>query len=395
MLVDIKAPVFPESVTEGTVATWHKKENEAVQRDEVIVEIETDKVVLEVVAPADGQISSIMKKEGESVLSQEVLAQFEKGKAESSKEKPSKEKAVDEADSKKVVKEETPSAAQTSKSGPAARRLMKEKDIEPESVGSSGERIAKSDVLNHINSTEPGLEQKNERVEKRVPMTRLRSSIAARLVQAQHEAAMLTTFNEVNMHPVMELRRKYKDIFSTAHDGARLGFMGFFVKAACEALKRFPSVNASIDGNDIVYHGYVDIGVAVSTEKGLLVPIIRNADNLGLAGVENSIREFGARAGEGKIQLEELQGGTFTISNGGVFGSLLSTPILNPPQTAILGMHSIQERPMAVDGKVVILPMMYLALSYDHRVIDGREAVQFLATIKNIIEDPARVLLGL
>lgn len=394
MLIDIKAPVFPESVTEGTVAAWHKKTGEAVQRDELIVEIETDKIILEIVAPAAGQLKSVVKKEGATVLSQEVIATLEEGEA---KAKPEQEETTDkkEETTDKKKAQQPAAAAQKSKSGPAARRLMKEQDIAPESVNPSGERIVKSDVINHSSSSSSEADPKSSRIEKRVPMTRLRSSIAARLVQAQHEAAILTTFNEVNMQPVMELRRKYKESFSKAHDGARLGFMGFFVKAACEALKRFPSVNASIDGNDIVYHGYVDVGVAVSTEKGLLVPIIRDADNLGLAGIETSIREFGARAGEGKIQLEELQGGTFTISNGGVFGSLFSTPILNPPQTAILGMHSIQERPMAVDGQVVILPIMYLALSYDHRVIDGREAVQFLATIKNIIEDPARVLLGL
>ena len=281
-------------------------------------------------------------------------------------------------------------AASTVKAGPAARKTMAENNVDPGNVVATGGHgtITKSDVLN-------ALEQNSNRIEKRVPMTRLRASIATRLVEAQHNAAMLTTFNEVNMQPVMQLRSKYKELFEKKHQGTRLGFMSFFVKAATEALKRFPAVNASIDGNDIVYHGYQDIGVAVSSDRGLVVPILRDTDSLSIAQIEKSIAELGASARDNKLTLEQLQGGTFTISNGGVFGSLLSTPILNPPQTAILGMHKIQERPVAVDGQVVILPMMYLALSYDHRLIDGSEAVRFLVCIKDLLEEPARILLEL
>ena len=413
MSIEIKAPTFPESVADGTVATWHKKPGEPIQRDELLVDIETDKVVLEVVAPADGSLKTVHKEEGDVVLSDEVLAIFEEG-------------AVDAASSS--APDETESApaetAEASDDGdiimsPAARKLVEENGIAPSSIKATGKdgRVTKEDVVNHLKggsapapaaAPEPKAEapksapaapaaaapmaDEGDRIEKRVPMTRLRATIARRLVEAQQNAAMLTTYNEVNMGPVMELRKKYKDTFEKAH-GVKLGFMSFFVKAATEALKRFPAVNASIDGNDMVYHGYQDVGVAVSTDRGLVVPVLRDTDAMGLADIEKKIVEYGTKAKEGKLAIEDMTGGTFTITNGGIFGSLISTPILNPPQTAILGMHKIQERPMAVNGKVEILPMMYLALSYDHRMIDGKEAVQFLVAIKEMLEDPARILL--
>ena len=408
MSFEIKAPTFPESVADGTVATWHKQPGEPVQRDELLVDIETDKVVLEVVAPADGAMKSLLKEEGDVVLSDEILGIFVEGEiASAAPAEP--EVAAEEAASDKV---DVPA-------NPAARKLMEEKGIDPSQVAATGRdgRITKEDVVNYMKAApaqaaEPVAAElaapapvaptvamattvdAGDRPEKRVPMTRLRATIAKRLVEAQQNAAMLTTYNEVNMKPVMELRSKYKDQFVSAH-GVKLGFMSFFVKAATEALKRFPAVNASIDGNDMVYHGYQDVGVAVSTERGLVVPILRDTDSMGLAEIESTINDFGVRARDGKLGIEEMQGGTFTISNGGIFGSLMSTPILNPPQTAIMGMHKIQERPMAVNGEVVVLPMMYLALSYDHRMIDGKEAVQFLVTIKDLLEDPARLLLDI
>jgi 2-oxoglutarate dehydrogenase E2 component (dihydrolipoamide succinyltransferase) len=394
MSIEIKAPTFPESVADGTVATWHKKPGEAVKRDELIVDIETDKVVLEVVAPADGSIAEIIKGEGDTVLSNEVIAKFVEGAVAAS------------APASAAPKAETkPAAATTEKAvNPAARKMAEENNVNTAAVAGSGKdgRVLKEDVANHLKSAPVSaattaapvaIEAVGDRVEKRVPMTRLRKRIAERLLEATSTTAMLTTFNEVNMAPIMALRAKYKDQFEKSHNGARLGFMSFFVKAAAEALRRFPVVNASIDGNDIVYHGYQDIGVAVSTDKGLVVPVLRNAENMSLATIENTIRDFGARARDGKLGIEEMSGGTFTITNGGTFGSLLSTPILNLPQSAILGMHKIQERPMAVNGKVEILPMMYLALSYDHRLLDGKDAVQFLVTIKDLLEDPARILL--
>lgn len=408
MTIELKAPTFPESVQDGTVATWHKKAGDAVSRDEVIVDIETDKVVLEVVAPVDGVVGKIVKDEGEVVLSNEVIGSLEAGAGA-----PAKKSADKPAESSTT--EASPEAALVN---PAAKKLADEKGVDVSRVVGTGKggRITKEDVLAFIEkgdapaakpaasaaspktapekpASAPVSQVAGERVEKRVPMTRLRSRIAERLLEATQHTAMLTTFNEVNMAPVMELRKRYKDQFEKSHNGTRLGFMGFFVKAAVEALRRIPAVNASIDGNDIVYHGYQDIGVAVSTPKGLVVPVLRNAENMGLADVEYGIRDFGMRAKEGKLSIDEMTGGTFTLTNGGVFGSLLSTPILNPPQAAILGMHKIQERPMAVNGKVEILPMMYLALSYDHRLIDGKEAVQFLVAIKDMIEDPARILL--
>jgi len=406
MMLEIKAPSFPESISDGTVATWHKKVGESVLRDEVLVDIETDKVVMEVVAPADGRLSEILKPEGETVLSTEVIGLFEAG-------------SVLEG-AKQTAAEPPPVAAAQSQQplvNPAARRLVQAHGLTPEQIAATGKggRLTKGDVLQHLEQGQPPaavqpvpaaaaaapraaepavVAESGARIEKRVPMTRLRASVARRLVEAQQTAAMLTTFNEVNMQPVMDLRTKYRDQFEKRH-GVRLGFMSFFVRASVEALKRFPAVNASIDGNDIVYHGYQDIGVAVSTDRGLVVPILRDAAQMSLARIEAQVRDYGLKARDGKLTIEEMQGGTFTLSNGGIFGSLLSTPILNPPQTAILGMHKVQERPMAVDGKIEILPMMYLALSYDHRLIDGREAVQFLVAIKDFLEDPARILLDL
>ncbi|WP_075179965.1 2-oxoglutarate dehydrogenase complex dihydrolipoyllysine-residue succinyltransferase [Neptunomonas phycophila] len=399
MSIEIKAPTFPESVADGTVATWHKQPGEACSADELIVDIETDKVVLEVVAPQDGVIKEILKGEGDTVLSDEVIAVFEAGAAGSAAPAADASPAADSAP-----------AGDADKVGPAARKLIDEHGLDASKIPGTGKNggITKEDVQNFMNSgAQPAAPASSapaapavsvnvaagERVEKRVPMTRLRATIAKRLVDAQQNAAMLTTYNEVNMKPIMELRKQYKDLFEKTHNGTRLGFMSFFVKAATEALKRFPAVNASIDGNDMVYHGYQDIGVAVSTDRGLMVPVLRDTDSMSLADVESTIRDFGLRGRDGKLGLNDMQGGTFTITNGGVFGSLMSTPILNPPQTAILGMHKIQDRPMAVNGQVEILPMMYLALSYDHRMIDGKEAVQFLVTIKDLLEDPARMLL--
>ena len=403
MATEIKAPTFPESVQDGTIATWHKQPGEQVSRDELVVEIETDKVILEVPAPTDGAIGDILKQEGDTVLSGEVIAFVIEGAsgdaaansapAASSSSEPSTEEAV---------------------ASPSARKLAAEKGIDLSSIDGTGKGglITKEDVQTASSkpdaappttalataSAAPALAPMaatGERVEKRVPMTRLRKRIAERLLEATQTTAMLTTFNEVNMAPVMDLRKKYKDQFEKTHNGTRLGFMGFFVKAAVEALKKFPAINASIDGDDVVYHGYQDIGVAVSTPGGLVVPVLRNAENMSLADTEARIRDFGLRARDGKLGIDEMTGGTFTITNGGVFGSLLSTPILNLPQTAILGMHKIQERPMAVNGEVVIQPIMYLALSYDHRMVDGKEAVQFLVAIKDLLEDPARILLDL
>ena len=403
MSIEIKTPTFPESVADGTVATWHKQPGEACSTDELIVDIETDKVVLEVVAPADGVIKEILKGEGDTVLSEEVLAIFEAGAAASAAP------AAASAPAAAAPVAEASASTDAEKVGPAARKLIEENSLDVNQIPGTGKNggITKEDVVNFLKNKPAAAAAapvkvdnaaalniaSGERVEKRVPMTRLRATIAKRLVEAQQNAAMLTTYNEVNRTPVMELRKKYKDRFEKTHNGTRLGFMSFFVKAATEALKRFPAVNASIDGNDMVYHGYQDIGVAVSTERGLMVPVLRDTDAMSLADVESTIADFGKRGRDGKLGLDDMQGGTFTITNGGVFGSLMSTPILNPPQTAIMGMHKIQERPMAVNGQVEILPMMYLALSYDHRMIDGKEAVQFLVTIKDLLEDPARMLL--
>jgi len=414
MSTEIKAPVFPESVAEGTVATWHKQSGQACARDELIVDIETDKVVLEIVAPADGVIEEILKNEGDTVESGEVIGRFKAGAAGESEGSDSKDpvESKDQGESK----DESADAVSSSEAilSPSARKLADENNVEPGALKGTGKdgRISKEDVQSHIDNVKSSIESPaakavaepapaaapvaeinaGERIEKRVPMTRLRASIAKRLVNAQQSAAMLTTFNEVNMGPIMELRKQYKEGFEKRH-GVKLGFMSFFTKVVTEALKRFPAVNASIDGNDMVYHGYQDIGVAVSTERGLVVPVLRDVDALSLADIEKKIVEYGTKAKKGKLGIDEMTGGTFTITNGGTFGSLLSTPILNPPQTAILGMHKIQPRPMAVNDQVVILPMMYLALSYDHRMIDGKEAVQFLVVVKDMLEDPARILL--
>ncbi|MGO3693424.1 2-oxoglutarate dehydrogenase complex dihydrolipoyllysine-residue succinyltransferase [Marinobacter sp.] len=410
MSTEIKAPVFPESVAEGTIATWHKQPGEACSRDDLIVDIETDKVVLEVVAPADGVIEDILKGEGDTVESGEVIGKFKEGAAGNSGSSDDSKAGADKGDADKGEAK----AEQSQDSGdailsPAARKLADENNVAPSAVKGTGKdgRVTKEDVQNHVDSAKSSggstkssgptaMPEVNvaagERPEKRVPMTRLRASIAKRLVNAQQTAAMLTTFNEVDMGPIMELRKQYQESFVKRHD-IKLGFMSFFAKAATEALKRFPAVNASIDSNDMVYHGYQDIGVAVSTDRGLVVPVIRDVDALGLADIEKQIVEYGTKAKGGKLSIEDMTGGTFTITNGGIFGSLISTPILNPPQTAILGMHKIQERPMAVNGKVEIRPMMYLALSYDHRMVDGKEAVQFLVAIKEMLEDPARILL--
>ena len=405
MSIEIKAPSFPESVADGTVATWHKKVGEACTRDELIADIETDKVVIEINAPSEGALTEIIKGEGEIIQSDELIARFEQG-------------AVAEAPAPAVAVTEsvaTQSDAELIVS-PAAKKMMAENNLTNNEVTGSGKagRVTKEDVQAVIDqrktqsavaevSAPPAASAplatmaavEGDRQERRVPMTRLRARIAERLLNATQTTAMLTTFNEVNMQPIMELRAKYKAQFEKTHNGTRLGFMSFFVRASTEALKRFPAVNASIDGDDIVYHGYFDVGVAVSSDRGLVVPVLRDADAMSLASVESKIREYGAKAMDGKLSMDEMTDGTFTITNGGVFGSLMSTPILNPPQAAILGMHKIQERPMAVNGEVKILPMMNLALSYDHRLIDGKDAVQFLVAIKEMIEDPARILLEL
>ncbi|WP_070887732.1 2-oxoglutarate dehydrogenase complex dihydrolipoyllysine-residue succinyltransferase [Pseudomonas argentinensis] len=409
MAIEIKAPTFPESVADGTVATWHKKPGEAVKRDELIVDIETDKVVIEVLAEADGVVAEIIKNEGDTVLSNEVLGKLTEGGAAAA----APAAAPAQAAAAPAQAAAAPAAAGDDQIlSPAARKLAEENGIDPNSLSGSGKggRVTKEDVVAAVEAKKnapaakpaataaaaaPVVSGAGDRTEKRVPMTRVRATVARRLVEAQSNMAMLTTFNEVDMSEIMALRSKYKDQFEKAHNGTRLGFMSFFVKAATEALKRLPAVNASIDGNDIVYHGYQDIGVAVSSDRGLVVPVLRNAELMGLADIEAGIAAYGKKARDGKLSIEEMTGGTFTITNGGTFGSMMSTPIVNPPQAAILGMHNIIQRPVAVNGQVVIRPMMYLALSYDHRLIDGKEAVTFLVTIKNLLEDPARVLLDI
>jgi 2-oxoglutarate dehydrogenase E2 component (dihydrolipoamide succinyltransferase) len=410
MAIEIKAPTFPESVADGTVATWHKKPGDAVKRDELIVDIETDKVVIEVLAEADGVLAEIIKNEGDTVLSNELLGKLSEGGAAAAAPA-----AAPAAAAAAPAQAAAPSAAgDDAILSPAARKLAEENGIDPNSIAGTGKggRVTKEDVVAAVEAKKnaPAAQAPKpaaapaaaapvfaagDRTEKRVPMTRLRAKIAERLVEAQSSMAMLTTFNEVDMTEVMALRAKYKELFEKTHNGVRLGFMSFFVKAAVEALKRLPAVNASIDGNDIVYHGYQDIGVAVSSDRGLVVPVLRNAELMSLAEIESGIATFGKKAKDGKLSIEEMTGGTFTITNGGTFGSMMSTPIVNPPQAAILGMHNIIQRPMAINGQVVIRPMMYLALSYDHRLIDGKEAVTFLVTIKNLLEDPARLLLDI
>ncbi len=397
MAIEIKAPTYPESVQEGSLATWHKQVGDSVNRDELIVDIETDKVVLEVVAPASGTISEILKAEGDTILSNEVIARIEEG-------------AVAAAPAAPAAEPETPEpTANGGLINPAAKKLAEERGIDASLITGTGKggRITKEDVVNYTPpAAAPAVSapaaaptaaqvelETGDRVERRVPMTRMRSRIAERLLEVTQTTASLTTFNEVDMTALMDLRKQYKEEFTKMHNGTRLGFMGFFVKAAVEALKRYPSVNASIDGSDIVYHGFQDVGVAVSTDRGLVVPVLRNAENMSIANIENGIYDYAMKARDGKLSIDEMTGGTFTITNGGVYGSLISTPIINPPQSAILGMHKIQERPMAVNGQVVVRPMMYLALSYDHRIIDGKGAVQFLVTIKELLEDPAKILL--
>ncbi|MBT5332106.1 MAG: 2-oxoglutarate dehydrogenase complex dihydrolipoyllysine-residue succinyltransferase [Porticoccaceae bacterium] len=401
MTTDIKAPAFPESVQDGTIAEWHVAEGGSVKRDMPLVDIETDKVVIEVVAPADGVLTSIIKASGDVVESNEVIGAFEAG-AVAEVEAVASE-SVEEVDEAAPAPQAAPSAGTNAPSvNPAAKRLLEENDLTSDGIAGSGKsgRITKTDVVNHLDNlknsggSSPAPASPGAREEKRVPMSRLRARVAERLLEATQTTAMLTTFNEVDMTELKRMRAQYRDAFEARHE-IRLGFMSFFVRACVEALKKFPAVNASIDGSDIVYHGYQDIGVAVSSDRGLVVPILREADAMSLADTEAKIREFGTKAMDGKLSIEDMTGGTFTISNGGVFGSLLSTPILNPPQTAILGMHTIQDRPVAINGEVVIRPMMYLALSYDHRLIDGKEAVQFLIAVKEVIEDPTRILLNL
>ncbi|MFA0568635.1 2-oxoglutarate dehydrogenase complex dihydrolipoyllysine-residue succinyltransferase [Vibrio gallaecicus] len=399
MTIEILVPDLPESVADATVATWHKKPGEAVARDEVIVDIETDKVVLEVPAPEAGVLEAIIEEEGATVLSKQLIAKIKPGAVAGEPTKDTTEETESSPDKrhKAALTEESNDAL-----SPAVRRLLGEHNLEASQVKGTGVggRITREDIDAHLAAAKSAPVAKEEpiqapataRSQKRVPMTRLRKTVANRLLEAKNSTAMLTTFNEVNMKPIMDLRKQYKDQFEERH-GTRLGFMSFYVKAVTEALKRFPEVNASIDGTDIVYHNYFDISMAVSTPRGLVTPVLKDCDTLGFADIEKGIKELAIKGRDGKLTVDELIGGNFTITNGGVFGSLMSTPIINPPQAAILGMHKIQERPMAVNGQVEILPMMYLALSYDHRLIDGRESVGFLVTIKELLEDPARLLL--
>lgn len=407
MSIDVKVPALPESVSEATVATWHKQVGDRVKRDENLVDLETDKVMLEVPAVTDGVLKEIRVEAGGTVTSNDIIAVIEEGAAEA--EAPAA--ATPAAAGSQTGAPAAAGDAGNDEQSPAVRKLLAEHGLSARDIAGSGKggRLTKADVEAHLAGgatkaqaparTEaaapaPAPVARGSREEQRVPMTRIRARIAERLVEAQRTAAMLTTFNEVDLQAVSELRARHKDAFEKSN-GVRLGFMSFFVKAAVEALKRYPLVNASIDGNDIVYHGYYDIGIAVSSPRGLVVPVLRDADLLNFGEVEKAIGEFGARAKDNKLTMEDLSGGTFSITNGGVFGSLLSTPILNPPQSAILGMHGIQQRPVVVDGQIVVRPMMYLALSYDHRIIDGREAVLFLRSIKETLEDPGRLLLGL
>jgi len=420
MSTEVKVPTLPESVADATVAKWHKKPGDSVRRDESLVDLETDKVVLEVPAPADGVLESIDAEEGATVNAEQLLGKIKEGKAadtedskpdtggasddktsHDSKSAPGKDKVGDEkgkGDKDKSSKDEDDSNKRSGskadggddhKLAPSVRKLVAENDLDAARIDASGRggRITKGDVLKHLSGG-------GARPEERVKMSRLRQRISERMKEAQNTAAILTSFNEVDLHQVMQLRERYKDAFQKRHD-VKLGFMSFFVKACCEALDKHPVVNASVDGEEIVYHGYHDVGIAVSTDRGLMVPILRNAGQLGLAEIEAQIADFAAQARAGKIKLEDLQGGTFSITNGGVFGSLLSTPLLNPPQSAILGMHTIKQRPVAIDGEIVVRPMMYIALSYDHRIVDGKDAVQFLVSVKEALEDPARMLLGL
>lgn len=403
--VDILVPDLPESVADATVATWHKKPGDAVVRDEVLVEIETDKVVLEVPASADGILDAVLEDEGATVLSRQILGRLREG---NSAGKESSEKADAKASTPAQRQQASLEEQNNDALSPAIRRLLAEHNLDPAAIKGTGVggRLTREDVEKHLAKAPAPAEAKTEaaapaaapapqlghRSEKRVPMTRLRKRVAERLLEAKNSTAMLTTFNEVNMKPIMDLRKQYGEAFEKRH-GIRLGFMSFYVKAVVEALKRYPEVNASIDGDDVVYHNYFDVSMAVSTPRGLVTPVLRDVDLLGMADIEKNIKELAVKGRDGKLTVDDLTGGNFTITNGGVFGSLMSTPIINPPQSAILGMHAIKDRPMAVNGKVEILPMMYLALSYDHRLIDGRESVGFLVAIKELLEDPTRLLL--
>jgi 2-oxoglutarate dehydrogenase E2 component (dihydrolipoamide succinyltransferase) len=406
MTIEVRVPQLPESVADATLVSWHKKPGDSISRDENLVDLETDKVVLEVPSPADGVLKEIKLADGTTVTSGQVLAVIDEGaQAKPAAAKPAA--AAGAAAPPVAAKPAAPAApaaagAVSGKLSPAAKRVVAENHIDAASVTGSGRdgRVSKSDVVNHIAAPAakapapaPAPASRGARGEQRVPMTRLRARIAERMVQAQATQALLTSFNEVDLKAVNELRARYKDQFEKQH-GVKLGFMSFFTKACIEALRKFPAVNASVEGNDIVYHQYFDIGVAVSTDRGLIVPILRDADSLTFAEIEKAIGNFASRARAGSITMDELTGGSFTITNGGVFGSLLSTPIVNSPQSAILGMHKIQDRPVVVDGQIVVRPMMYIALTYDHRIIDGREAVQFLVTVKQNLEDPARLVLG-
>lgn len=398
MTMQILVPDLPESVSDATVGTWHKKVGEQIKAGELLVDLETDKVVLEVPAPQDGIVGNILFETGSTVQAKQLLAELQEGTA-----------SGEETTEKVAVSDDSGSASDILT--PSVRRILAEEEVDPSTLHGSGRdgRLTRQDVLVHVQNkrneqlttaAEPVAEpayvapQVSGREEKRVPMTRLRKRIAERLLEAKNTTAMLTTFNEVNMQPIMQIRSRYQDQFEKRH-GIKLGFMSFYVKAVCEALKRYPEINASLDANDILYHNYFDISIAVSTERGLVTPVLRNCDELSLAEIEKGIKLLADKARDGKLSVDDLTGGTFTITNGGVFGSLMSTPIINPPQSAILGMHKIQERPMAVDGQVVILPMMYLALSYDHRIIDGRESVGFLVHVKSLLEDPTRLLLDI
>ncbi len=400
MQVELKVPVLPESVTEGTLGEWHKKIGDSIGVDENVVDLETDKVVLEIVSTSAGVLASIAFETGDTVKNEDVLGVINTDVATS---------AVSEA-----VTNESSDDSSSKKASPAVRKLINENNLSIDEIEATGKKgqLLKEDVQKHLQgkaeapvkesksaSASPAMTQDTEmasavRNDRRVPMSRLRTKVAERLKQAQNTAAMLTTFNEVNLKPLMDTRASYKEAFEKTH-GVKLGMMSFFTRASVEALKRFPAVNASIDGSDIVYHDYFDIGIAVSSDRGLVVPILRDADQLSYADIEKSIRSMGERAQAGKLGIDELTGGTFSITNGGVFGSMLSTPILNPPQSAILGMHSIQQRAVVIEGDIVARPMMYLAMTYDHRIVDGKEAVQFLVSIKNILEDPTRLLLGI
>jgi len=393
MTIQVKVPVLPESVEDATIASWHKKPGDRIRRDENLVDLETDKVVLEVPAPADGTVKEVLAAAGETVNSGQVIAVIEEGAAADEADDappPGKEAPAAAEESSEPPKSSAPPAPATSpRLSPAARRVAEEEKIDPASLAGTGRdgRVTKGDVLNFIKGG-------GSRQEERVKMTRLRSRIAERMKEAQNTAAILTSFNEVDLKAVMDLRKKYQDQFTQTH-GIKLGLMSFFVKACCEALRKHPVVNASLDGDEIVYHNFQDIGIAVSTDRGLMVPVLRNAENMSLAEIELAIAHFAQKARDGSITLEDLQGGTFSITNGGVFGSLVSTPLLNPPQSAILGMHTIKERPVVVDGAIVARPMMFLAISYDHRLIDGKDAVQFLVAVKETLEDPSRLLLGI